>query len=73
MYLLTSTVFLPFFASVADIFGRHSALQVSLAFFLIGSAISTGAQSMVTLLAGRGVAGIGAAGMLTVRNMCAKP
>ncbi|PCH34792.1 MFS general substrate transporter [Wolfiporia cocos MD-104 SS10] len=65
-YLLTSTVFLPLFASIADIWGRHSALQVALLLFMTGSAISTGSQNMVTMLAGRGVAGIGAAGQMTV-------
>jgi MFS family permease len=65
-YLLTSTVFLPIFASVADIYGRYWGIQVSLFFFIIGSAISTGAQSMEMLILGRGVAGIGAAGMLIV-------
>ncbi|KAI0789133.1 major facilitator superfamily domain-containing protein [Abortiporus biennis] len=64
IYLLTSTVFLPFFASVADVFGRHISLQISLLLFLVGSAISTGAMNMPTMLAGRGVAGAGAAGML---------
>ncbi len=66
IYLLTSTVFLPPFGSLADIFGRHVALQVSLLIFMIGSAISTGSQNMATMLAGRGVAGIGAAGLLAV-------
>ncbi|KAH7929271.1 MFS general substrate transporter [Leucogyrophana mollusca] len=65
-YLLSSTVFLPFFASVADIYGRHFGLQASLLFFLIGSAISTGAMNMAMVLAGRGIAGIGAAGLLTI-------
>ena len=66
IYLLTSTVFLPLFASIADVFGRHWALQTSLALFLIGSALSTGAQNMAMMLAGRGISGIGAAGLLTV-------
>ncbi|KAL5512252.1 hypothetical protein ACEPAG_3537 [Sanghuangporus baumii] len=66
VYLLTSAVFLPLFASLADVFGRHSAMQLSLVFFFIGSAISTAAQDMPMMLAGRGVAGIGAAGLLTV-------
>ncbi|KAL0952930.1 hypothetical protein HGRIS_007143 [Hohenbuehelia grisea] len=65
-YLLTSTAFLPLFASVADVFGRHFALQLSLLIFIVGSAISTGATSMEAMLAGRGVAGVGAAGLLTV-------
>jgi MFS family permease len=66
VYLLTSTVFLPPFASIADIFGRHWALQLALVFFIIGSAISTGAQNMPMMLAGRGISGIGAAGLLAV-------
>lgn len=65
-YLLTSTVFLPFFAAVADVYGRHFGLQISLLLFLIGSALSTGAVNMAMVLAGRGIAGIGAAGLLTV-------
>ncbi|KAK7692752.1 hypothetical protein QCA50_004385 [Cerrena zonata] len=66
VYLLTSTVFLPLFASFADVFGRHWTLQISLLFFIVGSAISTGSMNMPTMLAGRGVAGIGAAGLLAV-------
>ncbi|KAF5370860.1 hypothetical protein D9758_001993 [Tetrapyrgos nigripes] len=65
-YVLTSTVFLPIFASVSDIFGRHFALQLSLIFFLFGSVLSTAAQNMETMLVGRGIAGIGAAGLLAV-------
>ncbi|KAI0047779.1 MFS general substrate transporter, partial [Auriscalpium vulgare] len=65
IYLLTSTVFLPFFGSLSDVYGRHFALQVALLFFLIGSALCTGAQNMPMLLAGRGISGIGAGGILT--------
>ena len=68
MYLLTSTVFLPLFASLADIWGRHWSLQLSLLLFMVGSAISTGSQDMITMLIGRGVAGIGAGGMMAVRG-----
>ena len=68
MYLLTSTVFLPLFASLADIWGRHWSLQLSLLLFMVGSAISTGSQDMITMLVGRGVAGIGAGGMMAVRG-----
>lgn len=65
-YLLTSTVFLPFFAAVADVYGRHVGLQISLVFFLVGSALSTGAVNIIMVLAGRGIAGVGAAGLLTI-------
>lgn len=44
------------------------ALQLGLLFFMVGSAISTGSENMATMLAGRGVAGIGAAGLLAVGN-----
>ncbi|GJJ08984.1 hypothetical protein Clacol_003205 [Clathrus columnatus] len=66
VYVLTSTVFLPIFASLADIFGRYWALQIAMFFFLLGSALSTAAQNIPMVLAGRGIAGVGAAGLLTV-------
>ncbi|KAG8935917.1 hypothetical protein FRC03_000609 [Tulasnella sp. 419] len=66
VYVLTSTVFLPVFGSIADLLGRHWACQLSLFFFLVGSAVCTGAQSMGMMLAGRGIAGVGAAGLVTV-------
>ncbi|KAG9000747.1 hypothetical protein FRB95_009498 [Tulasnella sp. JGI-2019a] len=65
-YVLTSTVFLPVFGSLADIMGRHAACQLALAIFVVGSAICTGAQSMAMLLVGRGIAGVGAAGLVSV-------
>lgn len=41
-------------------------MQPSILFFIVGSAISTGANNMLALLARRGIAGIGAAGLLGV-------
>jgi MFS family permease len=72
-YLLSSTVFLPFFASVADVYGRYFGFQASLLLFLIGNAVSTGAVNIAMVLAGRGVAGIGAAGLLTVCELLVSP
>lgn len=43
--------------------------QIGLAFFVIGSAICTGAQSLPVLLAGRGISGIGAAGLISVSRV----
>ena len=40
--------------------------QVGLVIFLIGSALSTGSQNIAMMLAGRGIAGVGAAALLTV-------
>ena len=41
-------------------------MQTSVLFFIVGSAICTGANSMAALLVGRGISGIGAAGLLTI-------
>lgn len=41
-------------------------MQSSVVFFMLGSALSTGARNMPMMLAGRGIAGISAAGLLTV-------
>ncbi|KAJ7273601.1 major facilitator superfamily domain-containing protein [Mycena haematopus] len=71
-YLLTSTVFLPVFAQLSDIYGRHASLQLAIIVFFIGSAISTGAVAMSMMLVGRGIAGVGAAGLLaSVRTIMA--
>ena len=51
---------------LADIYGRHVALQVSNIIFLLGSALCTAAQNMPMLLAGRAISGIGAAGSVSV-------
>ncbi|KAG8749690.1 hypothetical protein FRC14_001181, partial [Serendipita sp. 396] len=65
-YVLGSTVFLPVSASFADVFGRYGAMQASVFVFLIGSALSTGATNMPVLLLGRGICGVGAAGLLGI-------
>ncbi|KAG8852017.1 hypothetical protein FRB96_008935 [Tulasnella sp. 330] len=70
-YILTSTIFIPVFGSLSDSLGRHDAVQVGLAFFVVGSAICTGAQSLSMLLVGRGISGIGAAGIISVARVIA--
>jgi MFS family permease len=65
-YVLGSTVFLPIFASLADVFGRYWAMHISVVIFMVGSAFSTGARNMPMLLFGRGISGVGAAGLLAV-------
>ncbi|KAG8833047.1 hypothetical protein FRC17_000113 [Serendipita sp. 399] len=65
-YVLGSTVFLPISASFADVFGRYGAMQASILIFLVGSALSTGAMNMPILLLGRGISGVGAAGLLGI-------
>jgi MFS family permease len=65
-YTLTSTAFIPAFGQIADIFGRHVALQLSMFFMLIGSVLCTAAQSWVMLLFGRALQGLSAAGLMNM-------
>ncbi|KAF8312005.1 MFS general substrate transporter [Clavulina sp. PMI_390] len=68
-FILTVTAFLPLFANIADVFGRFWALFWSLIIFLLGSCICTGAQSMPVLLLGRGISGVGGAGITTLTRV----
>ncbi|KZP01204.1 MFS general substrate transporter [Calocera viscosa TUFC12733] len=68
-YLLTATVFLPIFGSLADIFGRYLALQLSTLLFIIGSAICTGSQGITPLIIGRAITGIGAGGLTSLARI----
>ncbi|KAF8334316.1 MFS general substrate transporter [Cantharellus anzutake] len=68
-YVITSTSFLPVFANITNIFGRYGTIQFALIVFAIGSILSTAAQSMPMLLAGRGISGVGAAALLTVTRV----
>lgn len=43
-------------------------MEASLVIFLVGAAMSTGATNMPVLLVGRGISGVGAAGILSVSN-----
>ena len=65
---LTSAAFIPFWGQAADIFGRHPAIQAALVTMMIGSAICTAAPTTAfpVLLLGRGIQGLGCAGLNVV-------
>ncbi|KAF9191118.1 hypothetical protein BGZ50_009646 [Haplosporangium sp. Z 11] len=65
-YMMTSTAFQPLYGKVSDIFGRKYTVIFANFVFLIGSAISGWATSMTMLIAGRGVAGVGAGGLIAM-------
>jgi MFS family permease len=65
-YTLTSTAFIPTFGQIADIFGRHAALQLSMGFMLVGSTLAAAAQSWGMLLLGRALQGTSAAGIMSI-------
>lgn len=65
-FLLTSTVTMPLWGRLSDIFGRRPTFLVGLSIFLVGSALSGAAQSMVELIVFRMLQGLGAGSLMTI-------
>jgi len=63
-YLLTSTVTVPVWGKLSDLFGRRRLFQIGVAVFLLGSAACGFAQSMTQLIVWRAVQGIGAGALV---------
>ncbi|HEV7243124.1 MAG TPA: MDR family MFS transporter [Thermoanaerobaculia bacterium] len=63
-YLLTSTVTVPVWGKLSDLFGRRRLFQIGVAVFLIGSAACGFAQTMTQLIVGRAVQGLGAGALV---------
>ncbi|WP_405551801.1 MFS transporter [Streptomyces sp. NBC_01171] len=63
-YLLTSTIGLPLYGKLGDLFGRKGVFQFAILVFVIGSALAGRAQSMDQMIAFRAVQGIGAGGLM---------
>ncbi|WP_246070562.1 MDR family MFS transporter [Paenibacillus kobensis] len=64
LYMLTMTSFMPILGKLADLYGRKKIYILSMSLFIIGSIICGFATSMPILLAGRGIQGIGAGGLM---------
>src|SRR5436305_1762258 len=62
-YMLTSTVTVPLYGKLGDVYGRKNLFLFAIVVFLIGSALCGAAQSMTQLVLFRGVQGIGAGGL----------
>ncbi|KAF9112700.1 hypothetical protein BGX27_002921 [Mortierella sp. AM989] len=65
-YLLTSTTFQPLYGKASDIFGRKSTFLFAITIFLVGSALCGAAQSMIMMIVARGIAGVGAGGIMSM-------
>ncbi|KAF9087933.1 hypothetical protein BGX23_007738 [Mortierella sp. AD031] len=65
-YMMTSTAFQPLYGKISDIFGRKSTILFANTVFMIGSAISGWATSMIMLIIGRAVSGLGAGGLIAM-------
>jgi EmrB/QacA subfamily drug resistance transporter len=63
-YLLTSTVVAPLYGKLSDVYGRRGMMLVALGVFMAGSAASAAAPSMLWLILGRGLQGIGGGGIV---------
>src|SRR4051812_13174115 len=63
-YLLTTTVTVPLYGKLSDLYGRRRMFVISISIFLLGSALCGTAQSMGELIAFRALQGVGAGGLI---------
>src|SRR5258707_15502639 len=66
-FLLTSTVTMPLWGRLSDLFGRRPVYLGGLGLFLLGSALSGASQDMRQLIGFRVLPGVGAGSLLTPR------
>ncbi|MPZ92459.1 MAG: DHA2 family efflux MFS transporter permease subunit, partial [Actinobacteria bacterium] len=65
-YMLAATVSVPLYGKISDIYGRKRIFQAAIVIFLIGSASSGAAQSMLQLVFFRALQGLGAGGLISL-------
>jgi len=63
-YLLTSTVSVPLWGKLSDLYGRRLFYQLGIAVFMVGSVLSGMSQSMIQLIAARALQGLGAGALI---------
>jgi MFS family permease len=63
-YLLTSTISMPIWGRLSDIYGRRNCFLATVVLFLLGSLLSGIAQTMPQLVIFRALQGLGAGGLL---------
>ncbi|MGB7925804.1 MAG: MDR family MFS transporter [Pyrinomonadaceae bacterium] len=63
-YLITSTVTVPVWGKLSDIYGRRLFYQLGIAIFLLGSVLSGMSTSMTQLIAFRAIQGLGAGALI---------
>ncbi|MDP9483414.1 MAG: MFS transporter, partial [Chloroflexota bacterium] len=66
IYLLTSTISVPFWGKLSDLYGRKPVFMIGIVIFLAGSALSGLSQNMTMLILFRGIQGIGAGSLFPV-------
>jgi EmrB/QacA subfamily drug resistance transporter len=68
IFLLTSTVTIPIYGKLSDLFGRKAIFLAAITIFLIGSALCGAAQGMAQLVIFRALQGIGAGGLQPIAS-----
>ncbi len=63
-YLLCSTIMMPIYGKLGDVFGRKYLFCACLVFFVAGSLVCATANSMAALIAGRAIQGLGGGGQM---------
>ncbi|MGN0116119.1 MAG: MFS transporter, partial [Streptomyces albidoflavus] len=63
-YLLTSTISLPVYGKLGDLFGRKGVFQFAIVVFIVGSGLAGWSRSMDELIAFRALQGLGAGGLM---------
>ena len=66
IYLLTSTVSVPIYGKLSDLYGRKQLLMGGIVLFLAGSALSGLSQEMWQLVLFRGIQGLGAGSLFPI-------
>ncbi|MBT2255345.1 MDR family MFS transporter [Priestia megaterium] len=64
IYMLALSAFMPILGKLADLFSRKKVYFASMGFFIGGSIICGLSHSMIMLLIGRGIQGLGAGGLM---------
>ncbi len=65
-YLLTSTITVPLYGKLSDVYGRKILLFVGITIFLVGSLLSGLSQNMTELILFRGLQGLGAGALFPI-------
>ncbi|MGA7787827.1 MAG: MFS transporter [Xanthobacteraceae bacterium] len=68
-YLIAATAITPLYGKFADIHGRRSTLLIALVIYMTGAFISASASSLLMLIWGRVVQGMGGGGMISSAQM----
>lgn len=66
IYLLTSTISVPFWGKLSDLYGRKVMLMAGIVIFLVGSALCGLSQEMWQLILFRGIQGVGAGSLFPI-------